>query len=74
MIASLRKWLKNQSGSTNVIKDMIEKFGSLFQARSFLSTLESLIEHFSEDYVKDNDLKNALIDEVCEFLQAQKDK
>lgn len=45
---------------------------SLAHMGSILTTVEQLLSHFGEDYLKDGNAFNAAIDSVIEVLNSQK--
>lgn len=54
--------------------EFLSKFADLTAGRQFLGSLEEFIEKFEEDYIKDANVKNALIDEVIQYLTQLKSK
>lgn len=55
-----------------MIYQLISHFSDISSAKGFIESLEELVETFSEEYVKDENAKDALIDSLIEYLQTLK--
>ena len=52
--------------------NLLSSFESLTHASSFISSVSSLVESVGANYVKDQNVRNALIDTAVEYLQSLK--
>lgn len=57
-----------------MLNEFLKYFTDLNAGKQFLASLEDLIEKFEEDYVKDKNAKDALLDEVIDYLTQLKGK